>query len=333
MSKGRVLGWIAVGLLAVGAPISLLYGRDIGAARRRLSGSSQLVETSSGVIEYAIAGAGKPLLSIHGTGGGFDQGLIQARMFGIDLARYKVIAPSRFGYLRTPMPDGPSTPADEARAHAELLDALGIQERVTVMGVSAGALSALQFALLYPDRVDKLILMVPATWALNEGGQSDVQKIGGNKFIVERVLRSDFLYWSFQKLARGQMLSFVGVPPAQQQRLSVEDRRNIAEVIDGMLPVSQRYAGIMKDDRNQQALQPYPVAQIEAGTLIVDAADVETYRGSVRLAQAIPNSAFVSFDSGGHLLIGHGAAVRAAIGNFLESNPSRRDRLPRHGDV
>jgi dienelactone hydrolase len=39
---------------------------------------------------------------IHGTGGGFDQGLLFARRL-VD-AGYRVIAPSRFGYLRSDFP-------------------------------------------------------------------------------------------------------------------------------------------------------------------------------------------------------------------------------------
>ncbi len=45
---------------------------------------------------------GPPLLMVHGSGGGFDQGLDFARTLVPD--GYRVIVPSRFGYLRTPLP-------------------------------------------------------------------------------------------------------------------------------------------------------------------------------------------------------------------------------------
>lgn len=63
---------------------------------------SRMLETSVGPIEYAEVGEGPPVLVIHGAGGGFDQGLDLAE----DLVRngFRVIAPSRFGYLRTPLP-------------------------------------------------------------------------------------------------------------------------------------------------------------------------------------------------------------------------------------
>ena len=87
-----------------------------------LAGGS-IVETVLGKIEYADVGDGMPLLSIHGAGGGYDQGLLIAEaLFGDG---FRVIAPSRFGYLRTPVPRDAS-PAAQADADAALLDVLGL---------------------------------------------------------------------------------------------------------------------------------------------------------------------------------------------------------------
>ena len=54
--------------------------------------------------------------------GGFDQGLELGD--GLVRAGFRLIAPSRFGYLRTPLPADASAEA-QADAHASLLDALG----------------------------------------------------------------------------------------------------------------------------------------------------------------------------------------------------------------
>ena len=85
-------------------------------------------------MEYAVAGSGPPLLMIHGTGGGFDQGLL----FTEKLAAHgvRVIAPSRFGYLRSSFPADHSSEA-QADAFVALLDHLKL-ERVVVAGGSAG---------------------------------------------------------------------------------------------------------------------------------------------------------------------------------------------------
>jgi 2-hydroxy-6-oxonona-2,4-dienedioate hydrolase len=55
------------------------YQKDITRARERISGGSQIVETACGLIEYAIAGDGPPVLVVHGAGGGYDQGIDFAR--------------------------------------------------------------------------------------------------------------------------------------------------------------------------------------------------------------------------------------------------------------
>jgi len=62
---------------------------------------------------------------------------------------YRLIAPSRFGYLGSSMP--PSHAAMQADAYAQLLDRLGI-EKVMVVGISAGAWSSMQFAIRHPER-------------------------------------------------------------------------------------------------------------------------------------------------------------------------------------
>ncbi len=101
-----------------------------------------------------------PLLAVHGSGGGFDQGMAFAAPLATKGVR--VIAMSRFGYLRTPMPADASAEA-QADAFVCLLDALDI-DTAAVMGGSAGALSALQMAIRHPDRVSALVLLVPLAW-------------------------------------------------------------------------------------------------------------------------------------------------------------------------
>lgn len=86
-------------------------------------------------------------------GGGFDQGLA----FAVRLVAmgWRVIAPSRFGYLRTEYPPG-ATPDGEADAYVDLLDALDIA-RAPVIGGSSGAQPAIAFAIRHPDRCAALL--------------------------------------------------------------------------------------------------------------------------------------------------------------------------------
>ena len=154
MPRGLLLA--AALLVAAGGAVAAAYERDLRSDERRLTGRSHVIQTSFGSLEYATAGQGPPLLMIHGTGGGFDQGLTFTE--GLLPYRYTVVAPSRFGYLGS---DFPSDPSSERQADAlvELLDHLGIK-KLPVAGGSAGALSAVQFALRHPDRTSALILIV-----------------------------------------------------------------------------------------------------------------------------------------------------------------------------
>jgi 2-hydroxy-6-oxonona-2,4-dienedioate hydrolase len=103
---------------------------------------------AQGSLEYAVAGDGPPLMMIHGTGGGFDQGLLFAA--GLRRSGFRIVAPSRFGYLGSAFPDD-APPAHQADTLVELLDHLGI-DRLPVAGGSAGALTAAELALRHPDR-------------------------------------------------------------------------------------------------------------------------------------------------------------------------------------
>ena len=153
----RALGTLGLAALAgAGLGVHRLrssYLADLQAARARIAQGSRIVQTRSGPVEVGISAGSRPLLMIHGTGGGFDQGLHFAQR--LTDAGWRVIAPSRFGYLRTPFPADASTDA-QADALADLLDALGIH-RLPVLGGSAGALPALALALRHPARCSALV--------------------------------------------------------------------------------------------------------------------------------------------------------------------------------
>ena len=145
-------------LVAGGAYAARAYRTSMDAAADRLARGSSAIDTSAGPLEYAVAGRGPPLMMIHGTGGGFDQGLLFADQ--LREGGFQIVAPSRFGYLRSAFPDDAS-PARQADALVELLDHLGI-DRLPVVGGSAGALTAAELALRHSDRCSHLVLLVPA---------------------------------------------------------------------------------------------------------------------------------------------------------------------------
>jgi pimeloyl-ACP methyl ester carboxylesterase len=133
------------------------YSYDIRAARQRIdSMGSQVIETKFGPIEYTLVGEGNPVLVVHGALGGFDQGLFLAHSTGIPNSQ--TISISRFGFLRSPVPQG-ATLNTQADIFAALLDALEIPKAV-VLAVSAGSTSAIRFAARHPNRVTTLSWLV-----------------------------------------------------------------------------------------------------------------------------------------------------------------------------
>ena len=109
-----VAGVVAVVLGVVALSIWWRFDKDVKRASVRSAQGSTLIATSCGPLEVQQAGIGVPLLVVHGSGGGHDQGMA----FAGALAQHgiRVIAMSRFGYLRTPMPADASAQA-QADAH------------------------------------------------------------------------------------------------------------------------------------------------------------------------------------------------------------------------
>ncbi|MGU3645085.1 alpha/beta fold hydrolase [Microbacterium sp. C23T] len=111
------------------------------------------VATAAGPVEYAERGTGEPILAVHGTLGGWDQGLVAAEF--LRRSGFRVIAPSRPGYLGTPLSTGRSFP-EQGDALAALLDALGI-DRIIVFAASGGGPASYELAARHPDRVSRLV--------------------------------------------------------------------------------------------------------------------------------------------------------------------------------
>src|SRR6187455_2418560 len=151
-----LLAVLAAGVTLIACILFLGYRRDMNAARSRLAAVERhVVSTKWGAVEYAERGRGEPVLVVHGIFHNCVGGLLSVRDLFTDR---RVIAPSRFGYLGSTMPPN-ATPAAQADAFAALLDALDIG-RIDVIGLSAGATSALQLALRHPEKVKHLAVLV-----------------------------------------------------------------------------------------------------------------------------------------------------------------------------
>ena len=281
-------------------------------ADSRLFGQGALIDTSAGPLEYAVAGEGPPLMMIHGTGGGFDQGLLFAA--GLRRSGLQVIAPSRFGYLGSAFPDDAS-PAHQADVLVELLDHLGI-DSLPVAGGSAGALTAAEFALRHPDRCSHLVLIVPAA---NLTGRDPVEFTALQRLAVDAVLGSDFRFWSLSRLAPGQMIrTLLATDPALLERVSVAERQRAMTILDQIMPVSRKVDGLRTDGFWAGTPSTTAHERIGVPTLILSCEDdlFGTAATARLLAERIPDARLVVYPDGGHIWLGHDADLTREIAAF-----------------
>lgn len=303
---------LAAAVAGAMAAIYLAYRADLDRARQTVQSGAVVADTAAGAVQYADRGAGVPLLSIHGAGGGFDQGL--DNVDGLIGTGFRVIAPSRFGYLKTPVPKDAS-PAAQADAHAALLDTLGI-ERVAAIGISAGARSALELAIRHPGKVSALVLIVPGTYAPSSPVMIEPSR--GSRlafFIVNH--GGDFAWWAAEKIAPSMLIRFLGVTPALVAAATPEQRSRVLRIVNSVQPLSMRFAGINIDSR--PALHDLPLDGITAPTLVISARDdlFNTAPAAEYAAGRIPSAELVIYETGGHLLVGREAETRARVGAFL----------------
>jgi 2-hydroxy-6-oxonona-2,4-dienedioate hydrolase len=302
--------WLLLLIIAAGAWIGWRFHGDVRAATARAMHGGTLIATRCGPIEYEEAGQGTPLLMIHGSGGGHDQGMLFAREFAAQGIR--VIAPSRFGYLGTPLPADASPPA-QADAHACLLDALGI-ERAAVLGASAGALSAMQLAIRHPQRVASLVLLVPLAYRPAAAAETPPSPLAEK--VLLSLIGSDFVYWSAMHLARDQVIARVlATPPVVVAAASPAEQARVQAMVNSILPLSLRAEGLRNETKIATHLQPYALEAIRAPTLLISARDdgYGTYASAEYTASRIANAKFIGFEQGGHLWVGHDDDVHRAV--------------------
>ena len=259
---------------------------------------SQIIQTSRGVIEYALHGPDgrAAVILCHSTGGGYDQGLVLASL----LNDFQGIAVSRAGYLRTPVETGRS-PAELADAYAAFLDSLKI-EKAAILGLSGGGMSAANFALRHSDRCWGLVLADAITKAPPKSSAR----------IVERVNSlPDGIAWLLTRLA-----IYVGLPLMSRDA----ETRSMMRVFFENNPISERRAGVQNDLANVNAMDDFQWEEIRVPTLLIhgDKDNLISVEYSREAARRLPNAELVIIKGGGHeCLVSHQREVAPMLNSFL----------------
>jgi 4,5:9,10-diseco-3-hydroxy-5,9,17-trioxoandrosta-1(10),2-diene-4-oate hydrolase len=115
----------------------------------------------------ADSAAGTPVVMLHGGGPGASAWSNFGRNLGVFADRFRTLMVDQPGFGRS---DKPPVVGNyftfSAEALAGLLDEVGI-DRVHLIGNSLGGGTAVRFALRYPQRADRLVLMGPGGLSLN----------------------------------------------------------------------------------------------------------------------------------------------------------------------
>ncbi|MEE4216830.1 MAG: alpha/beta hydrolase [Xanthomonadales bacterium] len=299
--------WMAP-VLALGIILlSATYIRDIHRAHERVSAAGTVIASPYGDIEYTDAGSGPPVLVIHGSGGGYDQGELIAQ--AVLSADFHVVTPSRFGYLRSAIREN-ATWDEQAHAYAFLLDHLQI-DKVAVVAMSHGGPSALLLALLHPERVSSLTLI---SCGVAPSASSDQAEANEKGEILTSIFKYDLLYWVISKFAKSQFMELMGANDEVVAGLTRSQRQVIERIIDYMNPVSLRSAGVSFD--NKAKLPGERIAAIRAPTLVLHAEDdtLQLFHNAEFAASKIPDARLISFEAGGHVvMIVEQATVRPGV--------------------
>jgi pimeloyl-ACP methyl ester carboxylesterase len=280
-------------------------------ARVDALGLSEL-RTPDGTIRYLDVGDGPPVLLVHDMFGGSDAALRQVKPLVPE--GFRVIAPSRFGYLESTLPAG-ATPRRQADAFADLLDALGI-DKAAVIAVGAGATSALQLAVRHRGRVSGLALI-----CANGPGPQHEDHAAPYR-LAHALWGSDRLMWMLRRHAPRKVNRLIGVHPSQQPRDAV-GRARVGAELDGIFPVSRRVDGALFDAYvSNPDINNYDLRSMSTPTLVVHARDdaLAPCWGAIGLSQTIPGARLLVVENGGgHLMLGEHSEVAPAVEALLRS--------------
>ncbi len=249
---------------------------------------------------YEDSGSGDPLVLIGGLGADAQSWALQVPV----LARhFRVITMDNRGSGRTSAPDKPYSIAGMADDVAGLLDHLGIA-KANVLGFSMGGAIAQEFALKYPARVEKLILMNAAPYA-----DGQVAAIIKNWINVRR-----------SNMSREQAQRFIAPFLYSAELIDDQDRYERAILNSVSNPYAQQDHAFI---RQAQALLAFDtrdrLATVKAETLVVSAAEdiLIPSRNQERIVKLLPKAKHVTL-AGGHAgFIEHAAQYNAAILEFL----------------
>jgi pimeloyl-ACP methyl ester carboxylesterase len=234
---------------------------------------------------YLEAGAGEPVVMLHGSGPGVSAMANWQHNIGTLSQRFRVLAPDIVGFGATQRPDDVvyslRTWTDQIWA---FLDAHGI-EKTAIVGNSLGGRIALQMATDCPDRITKMVLM-------------GAPGVGMTLTVGLAALRA---YEPSHDAMRDLLRNYFAVDPAMITDELVAIRYE-ASIADGAY---EAYRAMFLDPRHagsELGITEHEVRAIATPTLLVHGREdkVVPVQVSVTMLGLLPNADLHVFSSCGH---------------------------------
>lgn len=292
---------------------------------------SSIIQLSCGEVEYLMRGEGPVLLISHGGG----TGCLQIYTYDYLIKEgYRLICPSKPGYMRTSISVGDNF-EKQADMLAELLDKLGIKEKVGILGLSMGGPDVLQFALRYPNRVQCIIMQdcVSKQYTVNQkAAKSFLGKVFLNPAIANFMGYVLYRYAQFFPASTFQQFlsDEANYPPKKNAEISKEIMKNTSNIkklmrfLYQISPMKTRFSGVNLELALSATIPRYPLEKITAPTLVTHSRvdnDVTIDHGEFA-ANSIQGAEFYKFDGCGHMFWfgDEGKKIQTVVTNFLKKN-------------
>jgi pimeloyl-ACP methyl ester carboxylesterase len=282
----------------------------------------KLVATILGDVECARSGEGPALLLLHGAMGGYDQGLLLGRA-AVGSSNFELIAPSRPGYLGTPIALG-RAPEQQADLCAALLHALTIRQ-AAVVAISGGGQCALQFALRHPERCRALVMISACSAPITK-------RLPLRFHLLKLATRFPALAKAMRRKAAEdpERAARRSIPDPVLRARTLNDPEAGPLLVALQLSVMDRMAARMPGTQNDivQSRTPfaYLLEQIRAPLLIVHGTEDEAapFAQAESLAAKVPRAELVAIPGGRHVSIfTHREQIQPRIRDFLDLHLGR----------
>lgn len=188
-------------------------------------------DTSLAVQERIVPGDGPPVLFLHGFP--FDHSIWNRTFDALGHCRsktgngqWRLIAPDLRGLGRSPLPDGagPTTMEKFADDLNLLLEAMKVEEKIVLVGLSMGGYVAMQFARKYADQLAGLVLCDTKTVA-------DPPAVAANRRVQAENLRTvpDFLPNFLKSVAETMIPNLFSEKTQSEKPEVVQELRTVIE--------------------------------------------------------------------------------------------------------